>query len=56
MGDKRRFDSISQAHGATTGSDHDIWSEFQSMMMASGGNRGMDYGLMVPSMRGVEPA
>jgi hypothetical protein len=44
---KRKFDSISQAHGATSGQPGDIWSEFQSMMMSSGGNRGYDYGIMV---------
>ena len=41
-GDKRKFDDIGMTHGATasgSGGDHDIWSEFQSMMMSSGGNR-----------------
>lgn len=47
VGDKRKADSISQAHGATMGSPGDIWSEFQSMLMASGGNVGYDYGIMV---------
>ena len=56
VGDKRRFEGISQAPGSTTGSDHDIWSEFQTMLMASGGNRGADYGLMVAGARGMEPA
>ena len=56
VGDKRRIDGISQAHGATTGSPHDIWSEFQTMMMASGGNRGMDYGIMTAGMRSVDPS
>jgi hypothetical protein len=32
--------------------DNNIWSEFQSMMMASGGNRGVDYGIMVAGNRG----
>jgi hypothetical protein len=47
VGDKRKIDGISQAHGATSGMGGDIWSEFQSMMMAGGGNMGMDYGIMV---------
>jgi hypothetical protein len=51
-GDKRKIDGISQAHGASSGMDNDIWSEFQSMMMASGGNRGVDYGIMVTGNRG----
>lgn len=41
-GDKRKFEDIGTTHGAFTNhSDHDIWSEFQSMMMSSGGNRGV---------------
>ncbi len=41
-GEKRKIDGISQAHSASLGMDNDIWSEFQSMMMASSRNRGMD--------------
>ena len=45
-GEKRRYDDIGMSHGATAmapsaHSDHDIWSEFQSMMMSVGGNRGV---------------
>jgi hypothetical protein len=47
-GDKRRYDDIGMTHGNAANinnnmhnaSDHDIWSEFQSMMMSVGGNRG----------------
>lgn len=52
VGEKRKIDGISQAHGATSGMGDDIWSEFQTMMMASGGNRGVDYGLMMAGARG----
>jgi hypothetical protein len=46
IGDKRKFDGMSDARGSSPpGTGNDIWSEFQSMVMASGGNRGMDYGL-----------
>ena len=51
-GEKRKIDSISEAHGATSGSPGDIWSEFQSMMMSRGGNVGYDYGMMVAGSRG----
>lgn len=54
-GDKRKADGISQAHGATSGTPGDIWSEFQSMMMAGGGNMGYDYGIMVSGTRGGQP-
>lgn len=42
-GDKRKFDDIGMTHGGSQQqhSDHDIWSEFQSMMMSAGGNRGI---------------
>ena len=46
-GEKRKIDGISHSHGASSGTPGDIWSEFQSMMMSSGGNRCYDYGLMV---------
>jgi hypothetical protein len=52
VGDKRKMDNISQAHGATSSMGDDIWSEFQSMLMAGGGNRGMDYGMLVGGTRG----
>ncbi len=52
IGDKRKADGISSAHGATSGSPGDIWSEFQTMMMAGGGNAGYDYGIMVSGSRG----
>jgi hypothetical protein len=41
-GEKRRFDEIGSTHGGMSSahSDHDIWSEFQGMMMSVGGNRG----------------
>ncbi len=52
VGEKRKIDGISQAHGATSSTPGDIWSEFQSMMMASGGNAGYDYGIMVAGSRG----
>lgn len=40
-GEKRKFDDIGSTHGGfSSHPDHDIWSEFQSMMMNSGGNRG----------------
>ena len=51
-GDKRKADGISTAHGATAGAPGDIWSEFQTMMMAGGGNAGYDYGIMVSGSRG----
>jgi hypothetical protein len=51
-GEKRKIDGISHAHGATSSMGDDIWSEFQTMMMAGGGNRGMDYGIMVTGSRG----
>ena len=51
-GDKRKADGISQAHGASSGSPGDIWSEFQTMMMAGGGNMGHDYGMLVSGSRG----
>lgn len=53
VGEKRKADGISQAHGATSGAAGDIWSEFQTMMMSSGGNMGYDYGIMVSGTRGV---
>ena len=52
VGEKRKIDGISQAHGATSASAGDIWSEFQGMMMAGGGNVGYDYGIMVAGSRG----
>jgi vacuolar-type H+-ATPase subunit I/STV1 len=52
-GEKRKADGISQAHGASSGMAGDIWSEFQTMMMSSGGNMGYDYGIMVSGNRGV---
>ena len=51
-GDKRKADGISQAHGASSGSPGDIWSEFQTMIMAGGGNMGHDYGMLVSGSRG----
>lgn len=51
-GDKRKADGISSAHGATSGAPGDIWSEFQTMMMAGGGNAGYDAGIMVSGSRG----
>jgi hypothetical protein len=52
IGEKRKADGISMAHGATAGSPGDIWSEFQTMMMSGGGNVGYDYGLLVGGSRG----
>ena len=52
IGDKRKADGISQAHGASSGSPGDIWSEFQTMIMAGGGNMGHDYGMLVSGSRG----
>ena len=42
-GEKRRYDDMGSTHGGSSGNngDHDIWSEFQSMMMSAGGNRGV---------------
>ena len=54
VGEKRKLDGISQAHGATSGTPGDLWSEFQTMMMAGGGNVGYDYGIMVSGSRGME--
>jgi hypothetical protein len=48
-GEKRKIDGISHLHGASSGTPGDIWSEFQTMMMSSGGNRGYDYGIVVGS-------
>ena len=41
-GEKRKYDDIGMTrNGMPEGfSDHDIWSEFQGMMMSTGGNRG----------------
>jgi hypothetical protein len=58
VGDKRKIDGISHAHGSThqLSGPNDIWSEFQGMMMSSGGNLGMDYGIMTRGERGLEQA
>lgn len=40
-GEKRKYDDVGETHGASSNADNDIWSEFQSMMMSSGGNRGI---------------
>ena len=41
VGDKRKFEEMGMTHGSSSMQDSDIWSEFQSMMMSSGGNRGI---------------
>ena len=49
-GDKRKYEDIGMTHGATSRADHDIWSEFQTMMMSSGGNKGIyDAASQMPS-------
>jgi hypothetical protein len=52
VGEKRKLDGISHGHGATSGMGNDIWSEFQTMIMATGGNIGKDYGILVSGSRG----
>ena len=52
VGEKRKIDSISHAHGSTSGMGNDIWSEFQTMIMATGDNIGKDYGILVSGSRG----
>ena len=40
-GEKRKYDEIGMTrNGVDNYSDNDIWSEFQGMMMSTGGNRG----------------
>lgn len=49
-GDKRKYDDIGMTHGGTSRADHDIWSEFQTMMMSAGGNKGIyDASSQMPS-------
>ena len=38
VGEKRKLNDISHGHGATSGMGNDIWSEFQTMIMATGSN------------------
>lgn len=51
LGEKRKADMISSAHGATARMPGDIWGEFEDMLLSSGGNRGADYGLLVGGTR-----
>jgi uncharacterized protein YfkK (UPF0435 family) len=51
-GDKRKYDDIGITKGGTSSneSDNSIWSEFEHMLMSSGGNRGvMDVMYKAPS-------
>lgn len=51
LGDKRKADAISTAHGATSRMPGDIWGEFEDMLLSSGGNKGADYGILVGGTR-----
>lgn len=51
-GEKRKLDSLSQAHSSSAGIPRDLWSEFQSMLMGQGGNMGYDAGILVSGSRG----
>jgi hypothetical protein len=41
IGEKRKYDEIGITKGATSASDNTIWSEFEHMLMSSGGNKGV---------------
>jgi hypothetical protein len=46
VGEKRKAESISQAHGATSRVPGDIWGEFEDMMHANGGRCNIDFDLV----------
>ena len=56
-GDKRKYDDIGMTRNGMTESysDNDIWSEFQGMMMSTGGNRGFGVESFFQSSSGAIP-